>query len=108
MAIQLSPSFPYPRFGLFLYLVLVVLSPQPVSAVHNNTDKYTVQGLYDIIERIKPDVILVELDSSFLTPSMSIKPEFVGVSLENQVFAEYHSVHGIPIRPYDIRRHGTI
>lgn len=63
MAIQLSPSFPYPRFGLFLYLVLVVLSPQPVSAVHNNTDKYTVQGLYDIIERIKPDVILVELDS---------------------------------------------
>ncbi len=111
----------HPRFWLFLLLALVLFSPRPVSAytsdtttivvvgtVHNMTDNFTVQELYDIIERINPDLILVELDSSFFTPLMSIKPEFVRISLENQAVAEYQKAHGIPIRPYDIEGRNKI
>jgi hypothetical protein len=79
-----------------------------IGTVHNKTDNYTAEKLYGIIERVKPDLILVELDSSFLTPSMSIKPEFVGVSLENMVVSDYQKTHEVPIRPYDIEGRNKI
>ena len=111
----------HPRFGLLLLLIPVVFSSQPafastsdtitivvVGTVHNKTDNFTVQGLYDIIERVKPDLILVELDSSFFTPLMSIKPESVRISLENETVAKYQEAHGTPIRPYDIEGRNKI
>jgi hypothetical protein len=88
-----SLGFNRPRFSVYFVLAVVVFSTQPafasaddstaivvVGTVHTKTDNFTVQGLTDILERIKPDLILVELDSSFLTPSMSIKPEFLRIS----------------------------
>jgi hypothetical protein len=109
------------RCSVYLVLAVVVLSTRPSSAspndsttivvvgtVHNKTDNFTVRTLCDIMERVKPDLILVELDSSFLTPSMSIKPEFLRISLENEAVAQYQKDHGVPIRPYDIEGRNKI
>jgi hypothetical protein len=60
------------------------------------------------LEQVKPDLILVELDSSFLTPSNTIKPEFIHVSLENEVVSDYQKACGTPIRPYDIEGRNQI
>jgi hypothetical protein len=79
-----------------------------VGTVHNKTDNFSVKNLQEILERVKPDLILVELDSSFLTPSMSIKPEFARISLENEAVAEYQKKYKTPIRPYDIEGRNKI
>jgi hypothetical protein len=79
-----------------------------VGTVHTETDKFTHQALYGILERIKPDLILCELDSSFFTPSMSIKPELISISLENMVVADYQNAYGTMIRPYDIEGRNKI
>ena len=118
---QPSLDHHHSQFCLFFLVVIVVCSSRPASAstydtttivvvstVHNKTDNFNVQGLYDIIERVKPDLILVELDSSFFTSSMSIKPEFVRISVEIEAVEKYQKAHGIPIRPYDIEGRNTI
>ena len=109
------------RFGIIIRFVVLMLSTIPalsstidsttiviVGTVHAKTDKFTYQALYDILERIKPDLILCELDSSFFTPSMSIKPEFIRISLENMVVADYQNAYNTMIRPYDIEGRNKI
>ncbi len=109
------------RLAVALTLAVVLFLIQPLSAsatdtttivivgtVHKKTDKFTSQGLYSIMERVKPDLILVELDSSFFTPLMSIKPEFQHVSLENAAVSDYQKAYNIPIRPYDIEGRNKI
>ncbi len=79
-----------------------------VGTVHRATEHYDVQTLCRIIERVKPDLILVELDSSFFTSSMTLKPEYVDVSMENKAVALSLQDHAIPIRPYDIEGRNKI
>ena len=102
-------------------LILILLSAIPaisysadttsivvVGTVHNQTEKFTGKQLYDIIERIKPDLILVELDSSFFSESMSIKPDLINVSLENTVVNDYQKSRAVLVRPYDIEGRNKI
>jgi len=79
-----------------------------VGTVHSETSNFKVQTLCSIIEQVKPDLILVELDSSFFTPAMTIKPEFLSVSLENRAITDCLQAHIIPIRPYDIEGRNKI
>lgn len=79
-----------------------------VGTVHSQTEKFNNKKLYHILEQIKPDLILVELDSSFLTESMTIKPDLVKVSLENRVVDDYQKSHSILVRPYDIEGRNKI
>jgi hypothetical protein len=73
-----------------------------VGTVHNGTDNYNVGTLSGILEQIKPDLILVELDSSFLTSSMSLKAEFQSITVENRAVTDYLQTRRVAIRPYDI------
>ncbi len=79
-----------------------------VGTVHSETSNFTVQTLCRIIDQVKPDLILVELDSSFFTPSMTIKPEYAGASLENRATGKCVQAHGISLRPYDIEGRNRI
>ena len=93
-----------PAFSLNIDTTTIVI----VGTVHSKTEKFNNHTLYNIINRIKPDLILVELDSSFFTQSMSIKPELINASLENIVVADYQKTHNILVRPYDIEGRNNI
>jgi hypothetical protein len=79
-----------------------------VGTVHSETSNFKVETLCRIIDGVRPDLILVELDSSFMTPSMNIKPEFSNVSLENRAIRDCAQAHAIPLRPYDIEGRNKI
>jgi hypothetical protein len=79
-----------------------------VGTVHSETSNFKVETLCRIIDRVKPDLILVELDSSFMTPSMNIKPELSNVSLENRAIRDCAQARAIPLRPYDIEGRNKI
>jgi hypothetical protein len=98
----------------FIFIFVLLATPSPfawgndttsvviVGTVHNGTNNFNVRALTGILERVKPDLILVELDSSFLTPSMLLKPEFQSISVENGAVTDYLQTHRVAIRPYDI------
>lgn len=108
------------RFNLLFTFGLLFLSLQSkaggadttrivvLGTVHNSSDNFDPGKLVAIIERIKPDLILVELDSSFFMPDMSFKPENVGLSLENKAVSVYVKSHPVPIRPYEIEGRNRI
>jgi hypothetical protein len=79
-----------------------------VGTVHNETDGYSVQTLCGILNRARPDLILVELDSSFFTPSLALKPEFATITLENRAVSDCQRSQAIPVRPYDIEGRNKI
>jgi hypothetical protein len=79
-----------------------------VGTVHNKTEKFTHDSLFNIIKRVNPDLILMELDSSFFTIAMSIKPEFQKITLENSVVTKYQESHKVLIRPYDLEGRNKI
>jgi hypothetical protein len=79
-----------------------------LGTVHNPTMHYDLQVLTNILRRMKPDLILVELDSSFFGPSMALKPEYAAISLENRAVSAYLESNPVPIRPYDIEGRNQI
>jgi len=79
-----------------------------VGTVHKATKYYDLQTLCRIIDRVKPTAILVELDSSFFTSSMGLKPEFTNISMENEAVSVFLRSHPIPVRPYDIEGRNRI
>jgi hypothetical protein len=76
--------------------------------VHSKTNYYDVQIICNIIKKVNPDLILVELDSSFFTSDMAVKPEFENISLENKAVSDYIKEIFVPIRPYDIEGRNKI
>jgi hypothetical protein len=73
-----------------------------VGTVHSARVNFNEKILLGILQKIKPDVILVELDSSFFDSSANIKQEFINISLENKVVANYKQSTHVPLHPYDI------
>jgi len=76
--------------------------------VCNSSEDFDPANLVAIIDRIKPDLILVELDSSFFMPDMSFKPGTVTMSLENKAVSTYVKDHPVPVRPYEIEGRNRI
>ena len=71
-----------------------------IGNVHRPMDAYNADTLYKMLERVKPDIILHEMDSSFFTPDFSFKEP----SKENEQNAsqQYKKAHPATlIRPFE-------
>ena len=113
-------SLAFTRFILLLTFSLLFLSFQSragiadtarivvMGTVHNSSDNFNHGKLVAIIDRIRPDLILVELDSSFFMPDMSFKPETIDLRLENKAVSIYIKDHPVPVRPYEIEGRNRI
>lgn len=71
-----------------------------VGTVHRPTRLFNPDSVARILERVRPDLILVELDSSFFTPAFELKTP--GRENEDLGVARYRRQHpGVPMRPFD-------
>lgn len=90
---------------LFLISISTTVSAQKsevivIGNVHRPMPAYNADTLYKMLERIKPDIILHELDSSFFTPDFNFKDS----SKENEQNAseKYKKAHSATlIRPFE-------
>jgi hypothetical protein len=73
-----------------------------IGTVHGATPNFSIDTLLGILDRVRPAVILVELDSSFFDGSSHIRPEYQAISLENAAVTRFSARIGTPLRPYDI------
>ena len=73
-----------------------------VGTVHAATPRYSVDTLLAILDRVRPAVILVELDSSFFDDSSRIRAEYQGISMENAAVTRFSARTATPLRPYDV------
>lgn len=70
-----------------------------LGTVHSPTENFNADSLYNIFDKIKPDVILYEVDSSFFTDDFHFKNKLKG----NEYLAttRYMENHQVIVRPYD-------
>ena len=98
---------------LFLFLIAAVDSSQSIQSgnktevyiigtVHENTDAFNSDTLLNILIEIKPDMILVECDSSYMTRDFQLKEDVKYAFLETYAITEYLKVRSAVLRPYDI------
>ena len=73
-----------------------------VGTVHAPTPNFDEQALAAILKRVKPDLILLELDPSFFDASNSLSEKYQGVSLEARAAIHYARGAGARLRPFDI------
>lgn len=73
-----------------------------VGTVHAPTPNFDEKALAAILNRVKPDLILLELDPSFFDDSFNLKEQYQGVSLEAKVATAYARAAGARLRPFDI------
>jgi len=73
-----------------------------IGTVHSARPRFSVDTLVSVLDRVRPAVILVELDSSFFDDSSRIRPEYQAGSLENVAVTRFSARTGTPLRPYDI------
>ena len=71
-----------------------------LGTVHNPTKNYTADSILNILKRLKPDLILEELDSTFFTADFKLKKE--NKTNEAVGVEKYISAYPTPIRPYEI------
>jgi hypothetical protein len=70
-----------------------------VGTVHQPVENFTPDSLYNILVKIKPDLILFEVDSSFFTKEFIFKKTWD--SNENISTVKYMNTYDIDVRPYD-------
>lgn len=73
-----------------------------VGTVHAPTPNFDEEALAGILERVKPDLILLELDPSFFDASFGLSEKYQSVSLEAKAAARYARAAGARLRPFDI------
>jgi len=77
-----------------------------IGTSHKNTNFENTDTLINILNKIKPDVILIELDSSFFTDNFDFDtkeyPDILESSNENNAVYIYKKSHKVEIRPFDI------
>lgn len=73
-----------------------------IGTVHESTEAFNSDTLLNILNEIKPDVILVECDSSYLTRDFRFKEDVEYAFLETSAITEYLKVRSAVLRPYDI------
>jgi hypothetical protein len=73
-----------------------------IGTVHNRTTNVTPDTIVALLEKIKPDLILLEFDSSFFTKDFRLKRK--DVSNESIAAAKYFTLHPTtPLRPFDLQ-----
>lgn len=70
-----------------------------LGTVHQPIDNFTPDTLYNILVKIKPDLILFEVDSTFFTKEFKFKKTWN--SNENIATVKYMKNFNVDIRPYD-------
>jgi hypothetical protein len=73
-----------------------------VGTVHSPTTKFTEGTLIDILRRVNPDLVLLELDPSFFDGSFALPEKYQNISLENKAVTAYLKTAGARLRPFDI------
>lgn len=73
-----------------------------VGTVHAPTPNFDEKTLAGILSRVKPDLILLELDPSFFDGSSNLLETYQGVSLEARAATAYAKATGAKLRPFDI------
>ncbi|QXP62754.1 hypothetical protein [Polaribacter sp. HaHaR_3_91] len=70
-----------------------------LGTVHEPIENFTSDSLYNILEKIKPDLILFEVDSSFFTNGFQFKKTWN--SNENIATVKYMNRFNVDVRPYE-------
>jgi hypothetical protein len=73
-----------------------------VGTVHNPTAQFSEETIVRMLERVKPDLILLEFDPSFFDVSGALREEFRNIALEGKSAVAYAKTAGVPLRPFDI------
>lgn len=71
-----------------------------IGTVHENTPNFSVTDLVEILNKIHPDIILCEYDSSFFDKDFNFRKVFKG--LEQTAVVQYLKQNQAILRPYDI------
>lgn len=70
--------------------------------VHTETASFNSDTLLQLIYKVKPDLILVETDSSYFTPDFELKEDVKNEFPETRAITEYKKDHNVKLHPYDI------
>lgn len=73
-----------------------------IGTVHVSTSNFNSDTLLQIFNKINPDLILVECDSSYMTKDFQVKNEFKYSFPETRAITSYLSEKNVELRPYDI------
>ena len=73
-----------------------------VGTVHEPTRNFPRKALDELLAGLRPDVLLLELDSSFFDDSFELREQFRRITLENNAAAALRPSSGVALRPYDI------
>lgn len=73
-----------------------------IGTVHYSTYNYNSDTLLGILNRINPDVILVECDSSYMTADFELKEDIQNAFLETRAITKFQKGKDVSLRPYDI------
>ena len=70
--------------------------------VHTETASFNSDTLLQLIIKVKPDLILVETDSSYFTPDLELNEDIKNEFPETRAITEYKKNHKVKLHPYDI------
>ncbi len=73
-----------------------------IGTVHESTEAFNSDTLLNILNEIKPDVILIESDSSYFTSGFKLSEDIRDAFLETKAVTEYLKINPAELRPYDI------
>lgn len=73
-----------------------------IGTVHESTENFNSDTLLNIFNKIKPDVILVDCDTSYMTPEFKLKEDIEYMFPETIAITEYSKNNPVKLRPYDI------
>ncbi len=75
-----------------------------LGTIHQNTEKYNSQHLYDVIEKAHPEVLFEELPPEMFTPieSRVITEESESVAQEFTAITKYEQTNNIKVFPIDL------
>jgi len=73
-----------------------------VGTVHEPTPSFREKTLLEILGRVKPDVVLLEIDRSFFDDSSTLSQRYETITLETRAATAYAKSAGVALRPYDI------
>ncbi|MEO6694549.1 MAG: hypothetical protein ABIY50_11485 [Ignavibacteria bacterium] len=99
------------KIFLFIFLLLpfrINSSTEPdtkifvIGTIHYSTNNYNSDTLFNILNIIEPDVILVECDTSYMTEDFQLKEDIQYSFLETRAITKYQRDKKVELRPYDI------
>lgn len=73
-----------------------------IGTVHYETENFNTDSLYNIFIDLKPDVILMESDASYMTEDFLIRPGYEDIANETRAVTKYLQENKPLLRPYDI------